>query len=297
MEREPRTRNFQIEHRVFEGEMKNWPSGSQIPWTASCPHPARDRNRSRWQDGELVRLGDRTFHGEKRESCLVRGQSSRFSLEVTGATGARIGLTDLIPWLVGLSAAAAAPSAWAWPPGAVSRVVFWKSGFVGLGWQPGTWQWSSLSRVLLGCGYGREKHVQFHFEYRFFWIVCVSCFSVSGRKRVGYKQFWKWFNFFFVPFYCYRFVSRKYIFFIPLFGFGTQAAQTGKPKAQPPWQAFGLQQLKRTSWWRARCWLAATAARGRRTPSRPRGTEAVNQPIAHYAAISSRLHPLFYSFM
>lgn len=47
-----------------------------------------------------MRLGGRTFHGEKRESCLVRGQSSRFSLEVTGATGAGIGLTDLIPWPV-----------------------------------------------------------------------------------------------------------------------------------------------------------------------------------------------------
>jgi len=38
------------------------------------------------------RRGVRTFHGEKRESCLVRGQSSLFSLAVTGAAGAGIAL-------------------------------------------------------------------------------------------------------------------------------------------------------------------------------------------------------------
>lgn len=81
----------------FTGEMANWRPGSQISRTASCPQPARDRNRSRWRGGELERRrGVRTFHGEKRASCLVRGQSSRFSLAVTGAAGAGIALPELL---------------------------------------------------------------------------------------------------------------------------------------------------------------------------------------------------------
>lgn len=45
----------------------------------------------------------RTFHGEKRESCLVRGQSSLFSLAVTGAAGAGIALP--VPGLLRLRVA------------------------------------------------------------------------------------------------------------------------------------------------------------------------------------------------
>jgi hypothetical protein len=102
-----------------DGELAvQWDAMSQILRRASSPWPARDgkMSRSRWKEES----GARTFHGEKRESCLVRGQSSRFSLAVTGAEDAGIarpGPAGPAPTVGGvgsgspLSAAAAAPPA------------------------------------------------------------------------------------------------------------------------------------------------------------------------------------------
>jgi hypothetical protein len=102
-----------------DGELAvQWDAMSQILRRASSPWPARDgkMSRSRWKEES----GARTFHGEKRESCLVRGQSSRFSLAVTGAEDTGIARPSPagpattvggVGWGSPLSAAAAAPPA------------------------------------------------------------------------------------------------------------------------------------------------------------------------------------------
>lgn len=57
----------------------------------------------------------RTFHGEKRESCLVRGQSSRFSLAAATAGIARPPLPSVLPGSV--CQVGSAPPPVASPPG------------------------------------------------------------------------------------------------------------------------------------------------------------------------------------